>query len=166
MQTDPPTNKSLATLVIQLLQFQEDNLGKNVTKPPMTRLPVRNITIYIIIKIVLVAQSIIYKFKFQMKCFLDFKPSGGLCHILATAYRFKHEQGWRRFDFPGGKVISLCNSLFIYILNRYNHLMNIEYRFDVICRAYRQGFILIIVRFTYRSYSGYVDGGGTCFDTE
>lgn len=40
-----------------------------------------------------------------MKCFLDFKPGGGLCHILATAYRFKHEQGWRRFDFPAGKVI-------------------------------------------------------------
>lgn len=40
-----------------------------------------------------------------MKCFLDFKSGGGLCHILATAYRFKQEQGWRRFDFPGGKVI-------------------------------------------------------------
>ncbi|KAG7200478.1 hypothetical protein KM043_001044 [Ampulex compressa] len=77
IQTDPPTNKSLATLVIQLLQFQEDNLGKNVSKPPMTRLP--------------------------MKCFLDFKSGGGLCHILATAYRFKHEQGWRRFDFSVGK---------------------------------------------------------------
>ncbi|XP_035724881.1 SWI/SNF complex subunit SMARCC2-like isoform X1 [Vespa mandarinia] len=77
VQTDPPTNKTLATLVVQLLQFQEDNLGKNVTKPPMTRLP--------------------------MKCFLDFKPGGGLCHILSTAYRFKQEQGWRRFDFPVGK---------------------------------------------------------------
>ncbi|XP_060824576.1 SWI/SNF complex subunit SMARCC2 isoform X1 [Bombus pascuorum] len=77
VQTDPPTNKSLATLIVQLLQFQEDNLGKNVSKPPMTRLP--------------------------MKCFLDFKPGGGLCHILATAYRFKQEQGWRRFDFPVGK---------------------------------------------------------------
>lgn len=43
MQTDPPTNKSLATLVVQLLQFQEDNLGKNVSKPPMTRIPVRKI---------------------------------------------------------------------------------------------------------------------------
>ncbi|XP_015182602.1 PREDICTED: SWI/SNF complex subunit SMARCC2 isoform X3 [Polistes dominula] len=77
VQTDPLTNKSLATLVVQLLQFQEDNLGKNVTKPPMTRVP--------------------------MKCFLDFKPGGGLCHILSTAYRFKQEQGWRRFDFPVGK---------------------------------------------------------------
>ncbi|XP_015592128.1 SWI/SNF complex subunit SMARCC2 isoform X2 [Cephus cinctus] len=76
VQTDPPTNKSLATLVVQLLQFQEDNLGKNVSKPPMTRLP--------------------------MKCFLDFKPGGGLCHILSTAFRFKQEQGWRRFDFQSG----------------------------------------------------------------
>ncbi|KAG8041210.1 hypothetical protein G9C98_002198 [Cotesia typhae] len=78
--TDPPTNKSLSTLIIQLIQFQEDNLGKNVSKPPMARLP--------------------------MKCFLDFKPNGGLCHIFATAYRFKQEQGWRRFDFPVGKSTS------------------------------------------------------------
>ncbi|XP_011058186.1 PREDICTED: SWI/SNF complex subunit SMARCC2-like [Acromyrmex echinatior] len=83
VQTDPPTNKSLATLLVQILQFQEDNLGKNVSKPPMTRLP--------------------------MKCFLDFKPGGGVCHILATAYRFKQEQGWRRFDFPlAKKYLFLC----------------------------------------------------------
>lgn len=50
-----------------------------------------------------------------MKCFLDFKPGGGLCHILATAYRFKQEQGWRRFDFPGGKVIFLMLLIYIYI---------------------------------------------------
>jgi len=30
----------LAALVLQLIQFQEDNLGKNVSKPPLTRLPV------------------------------------------------------------------------------------------------------------------------------
>ncbi|XP_049864121.1 SWI/SNF complex subunit SMARCC2 isoform X2 [Schistocerca gregaria] len=73
IQTDPPTNKGLAALVIQLIQFQEDNLGKNVSKPPLTRLP--------------------------MRCFLDFKPGGALCHILATVYKFKSDQGWRRFDF-------------------------------------------------------------------
>lgn len=33
-----------------------------------------------------------------MKCFMDFKVNGGLCHIFGTAYRFKSEQGWRRFD--------------------------------------------------------------------
>ncbi|XP_066595586.1 SWI/SNF complex subunit SMARCC2-like isoform X2 [Prorops nasuta] len=41
--------------------------------------------------------------RLPMRCFLDFKPGGGLCHILATAYRFKQEQAWRRFDFPVGK---------------------------------------------------------------
>jgi len=40
LQADPPTNKTLAALVLQLIQFQEDNLGKNVSKPPLTRLPV------------------------------------------------------------------------------------------------------------------------------
>jgi hypothetical protein len=35
----------------------------------------------------------------QMRCFLDFKPGGALCHILATVYKFKSDQGWRRFDF-------------------------------------------------------------------
>lgn len=72
-QAEPPTNKGLASLVIQLIQFQEDAFGKNVSKPPLTRLP--------------------------MKCFLDFKPGGSLCHILAAVYKFKSEQGWRRFDF-------------------------------------------------------------------
>ncbi|XP_066976959.1 SWI/SNF complex subunit SMARCC2-like isoform X1 [Macrobrachium rosenbergii] len=70
---DPPNNKGLAQLVVQLLQFMEDNFGPKVTKAPMTKLP--------------------------MKCFLDFKPGGGLCHILSTVYKFKSDQGWRRFDF-------------------------------------------------------------------
>ncbi|XP_054712292.1 LOW QUALITY PROTEIN: SWI/SNF complex subunit SMARCC2-like [Uloborus diversus] len=73
IQADPPTAKGLASLVNQLIQFQEDAFGRTVSKPPLTRLP--------------------------MKCFLDFRPSGGLCHILAAVYKFKCEQGWRRFDF-------------------------------------------------------------------
>ncbi|KAK9509493.1 hypothetical protein O3M35_006800 [Rhynocoris fuscipes] len=77
IQTDPPTSKGLSALVIQLIQFQEDNFGKNVTKPPLTRLP--------------------------MRCFMDFKPGGSLCHILATVYKYKSEQGWRRFDFQVSK---------------------------------------------------------------
>ncbi|GCB80764.1 hypothetical protein scyTo_0023095, partial [Scyliorhinus torazame] len=32
------------------------------------------------------------------KCFLDFKAGGPLGHILGAAYKFKSEQGWRRFD--------------------------------------------------------------------
>ncbi|XP_035211285.1 SWI/SNF complex subunit SMARCC2-like isoform X1 [Stegodyphus dumicola] len=73
IQADPPTAKGLAALVNQLVQFQEEAFGRNVSKPPLTRLP--------------------------MKCFLDFRPSGALCHILASVYKFKSEQGWRRFDF-------------------------------------------------------------------
>lgn len=77
IQSDPLTNNSLSALVIQMLQFQEDTLGKNAAKPPMTRIPV--------------------------KYFMDFKPGGGLCQILAAVYKFRVEQGWRKFEFQVGK---------------------------------------------------------------
>lgn len=49
-------------------------MGKNSPKPrPLVRLPAR--------------------------VFLDLKSGGALCHLLAAAYKFKAEQGWRRFDF-------------------------------------------------------------------
>eukprot|EP00058_Branchiostoma_floridae_P022140 XP_002607630.1 hypothetical protein BRAFLDRAFT_84681 [Branchiostoma floridae] len=35
----------------------------------------------------------------KVKLFMDFKPGGGLCHILAAVFKFKSDQGWRRFDF-------------------------------------------------------------------
>ncbi|XP_056316198.1 SWI/SNF complex subunit SMARCC2 [Danio aesculapii] len=73
IQAEPPTNKSLSSLVVQLLQFQEEVFGRHVSNPPLTKLP--------------------------MKCFLDFKAGGALCQILAAAYKFKSDQGWRRFDF-------------------------------------------------------------------
>ncbi|XP_061110303.1 SWI/SNF complex subunit SMARCC1-like isoform X2 [Conger conger] len=72
VQTDSPSSKSLAGLVVQLLQFQEDAFGRRVNNPALTKLPT--------------------------KCFLDFKAGGSLCHILGSAYKFKTEQGWRRFD--------------------------------------------------------------------
>ncbi|KAI1290154.1 SWI/SNF complex subunit SMARCC2 [Halotydeus destructor] len=72
-ESEPLKNKALATLVTQLINFQEEAFGKAVSKPALTRLP--------------------------MKCFLDFKPGGALCHILAAVYKFKNDQGWRRFDF-------------------------------------------------------------------
>ncbi|XP_018334156.1 SWI/SNF complex subunit SMARCC2 isoform X2 [Agrilus planipennis] len=78
IKSDPPTNKSLSSLIIQILQFQEDYLGKNVQKTTMTRIPV--------------------------KYFMDFKSGGAVCHLLAAAYKFKHEQGWRKFDFQSGKT--------------------------------------------------------------
>ncbi|XP_053569659.1 SWI/SNF complex subunit SMARCC1 [Bombina bombina] len=72
VQADSPTNKALAVLISQLLQFQEDAFGRHVTNPAFTKLP--------------------------MKCFLDFKASGSLCHILGAAYKHRTDQGWRRFD--------------------------------------------------------------------
>lgn len=40
VQTDPPTKEGLAQLVVQLIQYQENKLGKNATDPPFMRLPV------------------------------------------------------------------------------------------------------------------------------
>uniref|UniRef100_A0A4W6CQU4 SWI/SNF related BAF chromatin remodeling complex subunit C1b n=1 Tax=Lates calcarifer TaxID=8187 RepID=A0A4W6CQU4_LATCA len=59
-------------ITLQLLQFQEDAFGRQAASPALTKLPAQ--------------------------CFLDLRPGGGLCHILGTAYKFKAEQGWRRFD--------------------------------------------------------------------
>ncbi|XP_028025349.1 SWI/SNF complex subunit SMARCC2 isoform X2 [Bombyx mandarina] len=73
VQTDPPTKEGLAQLVVQLIQYQESKLGKNASDPPFLRLP--------------------------MKVFMDMKPGGSLCTVLATMFRFKSEQRWRKFDF-------------------------------------------------------------------
>ncbi len=70
--SDPPTAKYLAQLISQLIQFQDDHLGKGAKQPPFLRLPMRH--------------------------FYNFMPDGSLGHILATMYRFKSDQGWRRFD--------------------------------------------------------------------
>ncbi|XP_069031807.1 SWI/SNF complex subunit SMARCC1b isoform X1 [Embiotoca jacksoni] len=69
---DAPSCQALATVTLQLLQFQEDAFGRQAASPALTKLPAQ--------------------------CFLDLRPGGGLCHILGTAYKFKVEQGWRRFD--------------------------------------------------------------------
>ena len=47
VQSDPPTAKSLAQLVSQMIQFQEDYLGMKVNNPPFTRLPVSSKVIII-----------------------------------------------------------------------------------------------------------------------
>uniref|UniRef100_A0A6P7GRZ5 SWI/SNF complex subunit SMARCC2-like n=1 Tax=Diabrotica virgifera virgifera TaxID=50390 RepID=A0A6P7GRZ5_DIAVI len=80
VQNEPITNKTLSATAVQFMQFQEDFLGKNTQKPPMTRIPI--------------------------KYFLDFKPGGGLCHMLLAAYKFKSEHGWRKFELPAGKNVS------------------------------------------------------------
>ncbi|XP_061177984.1 SWI/SNF complex subunit SMARCC2-like [Saccostrea echinata] len=88
-QADPPTNKNLASLVCQLLQFMEDAFGKQVSNPALTKLP--------------------------MRCFLDFKPGGSLCHILAAVYKFKSDQGWRRFDFQSPSRMDRNVEMFLQI---------------------------------------------------
>ena len=44
-----------------------------------------------------------------MRLFYDFNPDGGLCHILAAMFKYKNEQGWRRFDLqsPSRKDVNL-----------------------------------------------------------
>ena len=46
-----------------------------------------------------------------MKVFMDMKPGGSLCTVLATMFRFKSEQRWRKFDFQVGKVCTRTASL-------------------------------------------------------
>jgi len=89
VQADAPNNKGLADLVKQLIQFQEDAFGKHVTKPPLTRLP--------------------------MKVFMDFTASGSLCHVLSCAFKFKVDQGWRRFDFQSPSRVDRNVELFLNI---------------------------------------------------
>ena len=43
-----------------------------------------------------------------MRCFHDFKPSGGLCHIFAAAFKFRTEQGWYVYD-------PTCMYIYIYV---------------------------------------------------
>jgi hypothetical protein len=52
VQSDPPTAKSLAQLISQMIQFQEENFGKGVKNPPITRMPVRSIE-YIVLSLFL-----------------------------------------------------------------------------------------------------------------
>ncbi|XP_012991044.1 SWI/SNF complex subunit SMARCC1-like [Esox lucius] len=79
VQADSPSCQALASLTIQLLQFQEDFLGRRAINPTLTKLP--------------------------SQCFLDLRAGGGLCHILGSVYKFKTDQGWRRFDLQNSSRI-------------------------------------------------------------
>jgi len=46
IQAEPPTNKSLAALVVQLLQFQEEAFGKLISKAALTKLPVMIVDLF------------------------------------------------------------------------------------------------------------------------
>uniref|UniRef100_UPI0035902FC6 SWI/SNF complex subunit SMARCC2-like n=1 Tax=Myxine glutinosa TaxID=7769 RepID=UPI0035902FC6 len=73
MQSEPPPVRSLAALLVQLLQFQEDTCGRDAHLTPFVKIP--------------------------MKCFQDVKAGGALCHVILSAFKFRSEQAWRRFDF-------------------------------------------------------------------
>ncbi|XP_039534814.1 SWI/SNF complex subunit SMARCC1b isoform X2 [Pimephales promelas] len=87
VQTDAPSSKSLSGLVIQLLQFQEETFGRRANNPSFTKLPA--------------------------KCFQDLRPGGALCHILGSVYKFKTEQGWRRFDFQNPSRVERNVEMFV-----------------------------------------------------
>lgn len=90
VQMEPPTNKTLASLTAQLLQFQEDNFGKDASKHALlTKLP--------------------------MKMFMDYSSGGSLCVILANVFKTKMEQGWRRFDFQSPSRMDRNVELFLNI---------------------------------------------------
>lgn len=72
VSNDPPTAKYLSQLVQQFIQLQEDYLGKGAKNPSFTRLPVY--------------------------MFYDLSPGGTLAHVFSGMYKYKSEQGWRRFD--------------------------------------------------------------------
>ncbi|XP_053469203.1 SWI/SNF complex subunit SMARCC1b isoform X1 [Ictalurus furcatus] len=87
VQADAPSSKSLSALVIQLQQFQEDAFGRKASDPGLTKLPA--------------------------KCFFDMKPGGALGHILGSVYKFKTEQGWRRFDLQNPSRVDRNVEMFV-----------------------------------------------------
>eukprot|EP00002_Diphylleia_rotans_P040120 TRINITY_DN9453_c0_g1_i1.p1 TRINITY_DN9453_c0_g1~~TRINITY_DN9453_c0_g1_i1.p1 ORF type:complete len:1018 (+),score=223.35 TRINITY_DN9453_c0_g1_i1:86-3139(+) len=68
------TNRGLASLHQQLIQFMEDNLGRYSQLPrSMTRIPVA--------------------------LFHDYAPGGSLCTIISTCWAFRRDNDWRQFYF-------------------------------------------------------------------
>lgn len=86
-QAEPPTNKSLAGLCYNLLMFQEQHFGKNVS------------------------HSMFFSFfakgsppKLPSRLFVDFKPGGSLCYIFLICLKYRHDQGWRKLDFSSPRI--------------------------------------------------------------
>ena len=67
----------------------QDAFGRQVVNPALTKVPVR--------------------------LFQDLLPGGALCIIMATAFRVKAEQNWRRFDFHSPSRIDRGLELFMNI---------------------------------------------------
>lgn len=109
-QSEPPTNKSLATLCLQLLQFQEQNFNSRTF------------------------------IKLPLKCFMDFKPGGALCHIFLTCLKFRHEHNWKKIDLLASSRMDKHFELFCVIereLIAHKHLdkvtLSIENLTDKVC---------------------------------
>ncbi|CAD5122760.1 DgyrCDS11168 [Dimorphilus gyrociliatus] len=85
------TNKSLSSLLHQFIQFQEDNFGKNASKPLMTKLP--------------------------MKYWLDFKSGGAACCLFTAAFKFKFDQGWKKFDLGTASKLEQNTEMFTEMWN-------------------------------------------------
>ncbi|CAF1930819.1 unnamed protein product [Rotaria magnacalcarata] len=67
------TKDIITQLVIQLLHFQEDHLGKQSNgSAPLIRIP--------------------------MECFLDFRESGALYTIILSCYEYKNNNNWKKLD--------------------------------------------------------------------
>jgi len=69
------TNKILASIIYDLIVFQEKYLGIEapVSQRKYTKIP--------------------------QKLFQDYAPGGAVCIMLQTCFLFKYSQDWRRFDF-------------------------------------------------------------------
>lgn len=42
--------------------------------------------------------------RLPMRCHLDFKPGGSLCHIFSVIYRYKTDTRWRKFEWNTTKT--------------------------------------------------------------
>ncbi|CAF0880410.1 unnamed protein product [Adineta steineri] len=90
------TKENIAQLVIQLLHFQEEHLGKQSNgSAPLTRIP--------------------------MECFLDFRESGALYTIILGCYEYKNNNNWKKLDLSThsrNDVIKLFQSIQKLLIDR------------------------------------------------
>lgn len=73
VQNDSPSSKSLAGLVVQLLQFQEDAFGRRVNNPALTKLPVSTAHLHFVV--LLKPHVKIAETSYPHCCFCMFRPS-------------------------------------------------------------------------------------------
>ena len=82
------TKENIGQLVIQLLHFQEDQLGKQANgAAPVMRIPVRSDAPFL-------SFSSRRRSLLQMECFLDFREAGALYTIVLGCYEYKNTNNW------------------------------------------------------------------------